>query len=176
MGSPRREFLRDLPLDPCGRLAGGARQGDRGHRQEREQHPAHSGRRGCQGRYRGHCDGGCPGAQPKASATAALQSATKADTQNRSNGVESADDVRTVVRVTVLGNERQRLEELAQLAGGQSAEEAIAFAESLLTRAANVRQTQQLPKNKTTTKASKKSKTTRSSKRNTGRSRSPKKS
>lgn len=47
---------------------------------------------------------------------------------------------RTVVRVTSLDNLTKRREELAQLAGGKSAQEAIAFAESLLTQAANHRQ------------------------------------
>jgi DNA repair protein RecN (Recombination protein N) len=47
---------------------------------------------------------------------------------------------RTVVRVTALDNINKRREELAQLAGGKSAQEAIAFAESLLTQAANHRQ------------------------------------
>lgn len=46
---------------------------------------------------------------------------------------------RTVVRVSSL-NPQQRREELAQLASGESAEEAIAFAESLLTQAASARQ------------------------------------
>lgn len=46
---------------------------------------------------------------------------------------------RTVVRVTSLDNLTKRREELAQLAGGKSAQEAIAFAESLLTQAANHR-------------------------------------
>ncbi|ARV58588.1 DNA repair protein RecN [Nostocales cyanobacterium HT-58-2] len=46
---------------------------------------------------------------------------------------------RTVVRVTSLDNLNKRREELAQLAGGKSAQEAIAFAESLLTQAANHR-------------------------------------
>jgi DNA repair protein RecN (Recombination protein N) len=49
-------------------------------------------------------------------------------------------NVRTVVRVVPLDND-QRREELAQLAGGQSDQEAIAFAESLLAQAANLRQT-----------------------------------
>jgi DNA repair protein RecN (Recombination protein N) len=49
-------------------------------------------------------------------------------------------DVRTVVRVSLLDNHLTRREELAQLAGGQSAQEAIAFADSLLTQAANRRQ------------------------------------
>ncbi|MEA5503735.1 DNA repair protein RecN [Halotia wernerae UHCC 0503] len=46
---------------------------------------------------------------------------------------------RTVVRVTSLDNLTTRREELAQLAGGKSATEAIAFAESLLSQAANHR-------------------------------------
>ncbi len=46
---------------------------------------------------------------------------------------------RTVVRVTALSSD-QRREELAQLAGGQGAEEAIAWAQSLLNQAASVRQ------------------------------------
>ncbi|MEG4046914.1 DNA repair protein RecN [Microcoleus sp. Pol17_C1] len=48
---------------------------------------------------------------------------------------------RTVVRVAALNSE-QRREELAQLASGRSATEAIAFAESLLVEAAGLRQTQ----------------------------------
>ncbi|PZV19335.1 MAG: DNA repair protein RecN [Leptolyngbya sp.] len=51
------------------------------------------------------------------------------------------DAVRTVVRITPLSNE-DRKQELAQLAGGQSAQEVIAFAESLLTQAAVIRQAQ----------------------------------
>jgi DNA repair protein RecN (Recombination protein N) len=47
--------------------------------------------------------------------------------------------VRTVVRVTSLDNITTRRDELAQLAGGKSANEAIAFAESLLLQAANHR-------------------------------------
>jgi DNA repair protein RecN (Recombination protein N) len=50
----------------------------------------------------------------------------------------TASEVRTVVRIAPLTAE-QRREELAQLAGGQTAQEAIAFAESLLTQAANLR-------------------------------------
>ena len=50
--------------------------------------------------------------------------------------------VRTVVRVTTLDNFNTRREELATLAGGHSATEAIAFAESLLNQAAHRRQTQ----------------------------------
>ncbi|WP_071187466.1 DNA repair protein RecN [Trichormus sp. NMC-1] len=47
---------------------------------------------------------------------------------------------RTVVRVTSLDNLSTRREELAQLAGGKSGNEAIAFAESLLRQATNHRQ------------------------------------
>ncbi|MFM6038890.1 MAG: DNA repair protein RecN [Sphaerospermopsis kisseleviana] len=47
---------------------------------------------------------------------------------------------RTVVRVTSLDNLKTRRDELAQLAGGKSANQAIAFAESLLLQAANHRQ------------------------------------
>ncbi|WP_421656388.1 hypothetical protein [Leptothermofonsia sp. ETS-13] len=44
-----------------------------------------------------------------------------------------------MVRIAPLDNQ-QRREELAQLAGGESIQEAIAFAESLLIQAANLRQ------------------------------------
>ncbi|MBD2681380.1 MULTISPECIES: DNA repair protein RecN [Nostoc] len=50
---------------------------------------------------------------------------------------------RTVVRVTALDNLTTRREELAQLAGGKSASDAIAFAESLLLQAANHRRSEQ---------------------------------
>jgi DNA repair protein RecN (Recombination protein N) len=52
---------------------------------------------------------------------------------------DSNQEVRTVVRVTSLDNITTRRDELAQLAGGKSANEAIAFAESLLLQAANHR-------------------------------------
>ncbi|MBE9118423.1 DNA repair protein RecN [Lusitaniella coriacea LEGE 07157] len=45
-------------------------------------------------------------------------------------------EIRTVVRVTPLANHQTRRQELAQLAGGHSAQDAIAFAESLLAQAA----------------------------------------
>jgi DNA repair protein RecN (Recombination protein N) len=80
------------------------------------------------------------------------------------NGHPVSDDddlnsLRTVVRVTSLASD-QRREELAQLAGGQSGHETIAFADSLLAQAATLRQnlTTPLPsKAKTTTRATKKS-------------------
>jgi DNA repair protein RecN (Recombination protein N) len=49
-------------------------------------------------------------------------------------------EMRTVVRVSLLENHSHRREEIAQLAGGQSAQDAITFADSLLTKAANWRQ------------------------------------
>ncbi|HEY9809619.1 MAG TPA: DNA repair protein RecN [Halomicronema sp.] len=48
-------------------------------------------------------------------------------------------DVRTVVRVSPL-DAKERREELATLAGGQSAQQSIAFADSLLVQAANLRE------------------------------------
>lgn len=55
------------------------------------------------------------------------------------NGKSDNTSERTIVRVTPL-DPQQRREELAQLAGGQSASEAIAFADSLLARANSRRQ------------------------------------
>ena len=62
--------------------------------------------------------------------------ATDTDTVEKTDEQEE----RTVVRVRALENREQRQQELAQLAGGQSAQEAIAFADSLLAQAANFRQ------------------------------------
>ena len=53
---------------------------------------------------------------------------------------QQGSDIRTVVRVTALDSFTTRREELAQLAGGQSVTESIAFAESLLIQAANLRE------------------------------------
>jgi DNA repair protein RecN (Recombination protein N) len=53
--------------------------------------------------------------------------------------VSSHTEQRTVVRVTNLDNLSNRREELAQLAGGNSETDAIAFAESLLLQAAHHR-------------------------------------
>ena len=61
---------------------------------------------------------------------------TESTSHQKNNG---HSEQRTVVRVTSLDNLTKRREELAQLAGGKSAQEAIAFAESLLTQAANHR-------------------------------------
>lgn len=49
-------------------------------------------------------------------------------------------DRRTVVRVSLLDSHGTRREEIAQLAGGHSAQEAMTFAESLLTKARHSRQ------------------------------------
>ncbi|BAZ39099.1 DNA repair protein RecN [Calothrix sp. NIES-4101] len=58
----------------------------------------------------------------------------KGKKENNGNGEE-----RTVVRVTALDNLNKRRDELAQLAGGKSAQDAIAFADSLLLQADNHR-------------------------------------
>ncbi len=52
----------------------------------------------------------------------------------------NGSDIRTVVRVKTLGDRRTRREELAELTGGHSATDAIAFADSLLARAAAQRE------------------------------------
>ena len=69
----------------------------------------------------------------------------------------TSEELRTVVRVMPL-NEHQRREELAQLAGGQSDQEAIAFADSLLLQAANTR-SQNSPSLTVTSKSTAKTKT-----------------
>ena len=51
-------------------------------------------------------------------------------------------DIRTVVRVKPLSDRLVRVAELAQITGGHSADDAIAFAESLLTKAAKYRDSQ----------------------------------
>ncbi len=65
--------------------------------------------------------------------------ASEAGTNEDIGNSESSE--RTVVRVMTLDSQ-QRREELAQLASGRSETEAIAFAESLLTQAASLRQIQ----------------------------------
>lgn len=62
-----------------------------------------------------------------------------ASKSNKSNGSSSISDIRTVVRVKPLTDYQNRAEELAQITGGHSASDAIAFAESLLTKAAKYR-------------------------------------
>jgi len=56
------------------------------------------------------------------------------------NPEPESPEIRTVVRVSLLDNHSHRREEIAQLAGGQSAQEAMTFAESLLTKARHWRQ------------------------------------
>ncbi len=48
---------------------------------------------------------------------------------------ENVSEIRTVVRVVSLNSSQERQQELAQLTGGHSAEEALTFAQSLLTKA-----------------------------------------
>jgi DNA repair protein RecN (Recombination protein N) len=55
------------------------------------------------------------------------------------NGQLNLPEIRTVIRVAALDNLSARREELAQLTGGHSAGEAIAFAESLLAKAEDYR-------------------------------------
>jgi DNA repair protein RecN (Recombination protein N) len=62
----------------------------------------------------------------------------KASADPETNGSHPDQEVRTVVRVILL-NDQQRREELAQIAGGKSDQEAIAFADSLLSQAASTR-------------------------------------
>lgn len=62
--------------------------------------------------------------------------------QDKGKKQNNDSEERTVVRVTALDNLTKRREELAQLAGGKSATQAIAFAESLLLQAANHRQSE----------------------------------
>lgn len=66
-------------------------------------------------------------------------SSTAAEKQELTSESSLEPQVRTVVRIMPL-NAEQRREELAQLAGGQNAQEAIAFAESLLTQAHHLRE------------------------------------
>ncbi|NEO30216.1 MAG: DNA repair protein RecN [Symploca sp. SIO3C6] len=61
-------------------------------------------------------------------------------TPNQTLCEQELSDLRTVVRVSLLDNHRTRREEIAQLAGGHSAQEAMTFAESLLAKAANWRE------------------------------------
>ena len=58
---------------------------------------------------------------------------------DNANSNDQNSEERTIVRVKTLDN-YQRREELAQLASGRPFQEAIAFAESLLTQAATKRE------------------------------------
>ncbi|NES80254.1 MAG: DNA repair protein RecN, partial [Moorea sp. SIO2B7] len=59
------------------------------------------------------------------------------DDDNLNLPVLETPEIRTVVRVRVLDNHLTRREELAQLTGGNAAQDAIAFADSLLAQAAS---------------------------------------
>ncbi|XHX80073.1 MAG: DNA repair protein RecN [Stenomitos frigidus ULC029] len=107
--------------------------------------------------------------KPSSAAAQSASQNSKLKTQNSSKGDASQtklqtlslpnplNSVRTVVRITPLDNQ-QRREELAQLAGGQSTSEtdkdldavAYAFADSLLTQAANLRQARSTDSNGST--------------------------
>jgi DNA repair protein RecN (Recombination protein N) len=63
----------------------------------------------------------------------------KSNTAKERNGDSHLPDIRTVVRVKTLTNNAMRTQELAQLTGGHSADDALVFAESLLNKAANYR-------------------------------------
>ena len=63
------------------------------------------------------------------------------DPKSAKNGA-GIPDIRTVVRVKPLSDRTVRVAELAQITGGHSADDAIAFAESLLTKAAKYRASQ----------------------------------
>ncbi|MFN6487845.1 MULTISPECIES: DNA repair protein RecN [unclassified Nostoc] len=85
----------------------------------------------------------CVTHQPLVAAMADRHFRVDKQTINQGKGKKANDEnaeQRTVVRVTMLDNLTTRCEELAQLAGGKSASDAIAFAESLLFQAANHRQ------------------------------------
>ena len=77
----------------------------------------------------------CVTHQPLVAAMADRHFRVNKETIDKNNNTET----RTVVRVTSLENMTNRREELAQLAGGKSATDAIAFAESLLLQAAHHR-------------------------------------
>ena len=62
--------------------------------------------------------------------------------KSRQKNGSSLTNIRTVVRVKPLGDRLIRVAELAQITGGHSADDAIAFAESLLTKAAKYRDSQ----------------------------------
>ncbi|MEH1844565.1 MAG: DNA repair protein RecN [Nostoc sp.] len=88
----------------------------------------------------------CVTHQPLVAAMADRHFRVDKQTINQGKGKKANNDnaeQRTVVRVTTLDNLTTRRQELAQLAGGKSANDAIAFAESLLLQAANHRRGEQ---------------------------------
>jgi DNA repair protein RecN (Recombination protein N) len=88
----------------------------------------------------------CVTHQPLVAAMADRHFRVDKQTVNQGKGKKANNgntEQRTVVRVTTLDNLNTRREELAQLAGGKSASDAIAFAESLLLQAADHRRGEQ---------------------------------
>jgi len=71
-------------------------------------------------------------------ATKASKRKAKKDADAAANGSPAGEE-RTIVKVTPLNNTEERRDELAQLAGGKSLSEAIAFADSLLAQAETIR-------------------------------------
>ena len=65
------------------------------------------------------------------------------DTNGNGNGKSALSDIRTVVRVHNISDRNLRIQELAQITGGHSADRAIEFAQSLLNKAADYRKKQQ---------------------------------
>ncbi len=61
-------------------------------------------------------------------------------TTKQHNGDSPIADIRTVVRVKSLVDPKHRIEEIAQITGGNSADSAFSFAESLLKKASNYRE------------------------------------
>ncbi|EDX85952.1 DNA repair protein RecN [Synechococcus sp. PCC 7335] len=76
-------------------------------------------------------------AQTRRHAKGRSQDQTKGKTKEAKARTDAGE--RTIVRVTPLGNTEARRDELAQLAGGRSHSEAIAFADSLLAQAETIR-------------------------------------
>ncbi|WP_319421060.1 DNA repair protein RecN [Pleurocapsa sp. FMAR1] len=68
-----------------------------------------------------------------------IEETAKAKQENGNSGIA---DIRTVVRIKSLNDHNMRAEEIAQITGGHSAEDAIAFAESLLAKAAKYQASQ----------------------------------
>ena len=78
--------------------------------------------------------------QPLLVAPGKLSNKRQPQIMNNLDSESEVPEIRTVVRVSLLDNHLHRREEIAQLAGGQSAQEAMTFAESLLTKARDWRQ------------------------------------
>ncbi len=68
-----------------------------------------------------------------------IEETAKSKQENENSGIA---DIRTVVRIKSLKDHNMRAEEIAQITGGHSAEDAIAFAESLLAKAAKYQASQ----------------------------------